>query len=359
MRIKDARRSSGPSAAVRGMVLVAVVALVGAVALSITGGLGGAIADLGHSLGGLVGGIAGASASPTSSGDVGVEGAPRLEVPINPWTNQPLWDVKGLLPSGVAGSSTLTLRVYVGIIQVAEVPVPPTADFVVPAVPLQPGANQISAAIVDTNGEGPRSAAIQVNFDDQPPDLTISSPKNGSTTTSTKVTVSGKTQASSTIAVANQLTGGAASTQASSSGSFKVDIDIGSGSNALSITSTDPAGNETTVTVTVKHGGGQLAAKLSLSSVRINQSSLPVTLVITLAVTDVGGSAVNGATVDFTISPPGQPTSTFTTVTAGGKAKWSVSIPKFGTTKASGIVTARVTLTDGRVVSTSAGFSVV
>ena len=359
MRIKDARKSSGLSAAARGMVFVAVVALAGAVALSITGGLGGAIADLGHSLGGLVGGLAGASASPTSSDDLGVGSAPRLDVPVNPWTDVPLWDVKGLLPSGVAGSTTLKLRVYVGTVQIAQVPVPPTADFVVAAVPLQPGWNDISAAILDTTGEGPRSAAIQVNFDDQPPALTISSPRNGAKTTASKVTVSGKTQPSSTVAVHNALTGGAANTSASASGSFKVDIDIDTGSNALSITATDPAGNETTAAVTVKRGGGELAAKLALSTVRINQSSLPVTLTITLTVTDVGGTAVNGATVDFTISPPGQPTSTFKTVTANGKAKWSVSIPKSGTTKASGFVTARVTLTDNRVVSTSAGFSVV
>ena len=171
--------------------------------------------------------------------------------------------------------------------------------------------------------------------------------------------MSGKTQATSTIAVRNDLNGSAANTQASATGAFKVDIDIATGSNALSITSTDPAGNETTVVVTVKRGGGALTAKLALSNVRISQSKLPETLVITLTVTDVGGGAVNGAQVDFSISPPGQPTSTFQTITASGKAKWSVSIPKFGTTKASGIVTARVTLNDGRVVSTSAGFSVV
>jgi hypothetical protein len=271
----------------------------------------------------------------------------------------PLWDVKGLLPSGVAGSATLKLRIYVGSVQVAQVPVPPTADFVVPGVPLQPGANEITAAILDTGGEGPRSTSIEVNFDDQPPALTITSPKDGAKTSSSKVTVSGKTQPASTIAVRNELTGAAANTHAAASGTFKIDIDIDTGSNALSVTSTDPAGNETTVVVTVKRGGGELTAKLALSIVRIPQTSLPKTLVITLTVADVGGSAVNGARVDFTISPPGQPTSTFQAITASGKAKWSVSIPKFGTTKASGFVTARVTLSDGRVVSTSAGFSVV
>jgi hypothetical protein len=360
MRIKDAgRKSGGPSAAARGVLLVAVIALAGALALALTGGLGGAVAELGHSLGGLISGIAGQSPSPGSSAIVLPEGAPRLDVPVNPWTNVAAWDVRGLLPSGAAGSSTLHLRIFVGEAQMAQVPVPATADFLVPAVPLKPGWNEISAAIVDATGEGPRSAAIRVNFDDQPPVLKITTPKDNSKATADQVTVSGTTQAASTIAVRNQLTGGSANTLAAASGSFKVGIDVGNGSNPLSITATDPAGNEASQVVTVNRGLGELTAKLSLSDVRIPQSSLPKTLVITLNLTDVGGAPVEGANVDFSVSPPGQPTSTFTAVTVQGVATWSVSIPKPGTTKDSGLVTVRVVLLDGRVVTTSAGFSIV
>jgi hypothetical protein len=359
MRIKAAQRpSGGPSAVARGAVLVAVIVLVGAIALTITGGLGGAIGDLGHALGGLVGGIAGASPTPASSQIVSPEGAPRLEEPVTPWTNVALWDVRGVLPSGVAGSSTLRLRVYVGETQVAQVPVPATADFLVPAVPLQPGWNEISAAIVETTGEGPRSAAIKVNFDDQPPALSISSPRNGAKITATSVTVSGTTQAGSSVSVHNGLTGGSANTSAAASGSFKMSIDIGTGVNPLTITATDPAGNETSKAVSVSHGSGALTAKLSLSQVRIAQSSLPQTLVITFKLTDVGGGGVDGAKVVFTIAPPGQPISTFNTVTSNGVAKWSVSIPKSGTTVAPGFVTARAVLLDGRTASASTGFSI-
>ena len=360
MRIKDAKRKpSAPSALARAVLLVAVVALSGAVALVLTGGLGGAIAGLGNSLGGLVGGIVGSSASPGSSEAVTPEGAPRLDAPVNPWTNVAAWDVRGILPSGVAGSTSMKLRVFVGETLVAEVPVPTTADFLVPAVPLQPGWNDIGAAILDATGEGPRSASIRVNFDDQPPVLRVTAPKDKAKITAGKVTVSGTTQAGSTVAVQNGLTGGSVSVLAAANGSFKVDIDLGDGSNPLDITSTDPAGNQTAQIVTVTHGNGQLAAKLTLSAVRIDQAALPENLTITVTVTDVGGRLVSGAKVDFSISPPGQPTSTHTTVTAGGVATWSVSIPKVGTTKASGFVTARVTLTDGRVVTTSTGFSVV
>jgi hypothetical protein len=359
MRIKDAGRAPGVSSAVaRGVILVAVIALVGAIALAITGGLGGAIGDLGHSLGGLIGGIGGPSPTPANSDLAGPEGAPRLEVPVNPWTNVALWDVSGVLPSGAAGSTTLRLRVYVGEVQVTQIPVPATADFMVKGVPLQPGWNEISAAIVEPSGEGPRSAAIKVNFDDVPPGLKISSPKNGAKVTATSVTVTGTTQAGSSISVHNDLTGGSANTSAATSGSFKMSIDIGTGVNPLTITATDPAGNETSDTVSVSHGSGALTAKLSLSDVRIAQSTLPETIVITLKVTDVGGGGVDGAKVTFSLLPPGQPPTTFSAVTNNGVAKWTTTIPKSGTTVGSGFVTARAVLPDGRVVTASAGFAV-
>lgn len=360
MRIREAGRTpGGPYAVVRGAILVAVVALVGAIALTVTGGLGGAIGNLGQSVGVLIGSIGGPSPTPGSSELAGPEGAPRLDVPVNPWTSVALWDVGGVLPSGAAGSSTLRLRVYVGEKQVAQVPVPATADFLVAGVPLQPGWNEISAAILEPTGEGPRSAAIKVNFDDQPPNLRIGSPKDGAKVTATAVTVSGTTQAGSAVSVHNDLTDGSATTSAGTTGSFKLSIDIGSGVNPLTVTATDPAGNETTAVVSVSHGTGALAAKLSLSEVRIAQSSLPETLVITLTVTDVGLTPVEGALVTFTLSPPGQPTSTFGAVTTNGVAKWSVTIPKSGTTQASGFVTARAVLRDGRVITASTGFSII
>ncbi|MFI5255223.1 MAG: Ig-like domain-containing protein, partial [Candidatus Limnocylindrales bacterium] len=327
MRIKESRTAGGPSKAARMLVFGAVVILAGAIALAVTGGLSSAVAEFGHSLGGLVGGIVGGSPTPVSSTIISPEGAPRLDEPVDPWTNVALWDVKGLLPSGAAGSPTLLLVVYVGDTKVEQIPVPPTADFLVPAVPLQPGWNAISVAILDVSGEGPRSAAINVNFDDQPPALKITSPKDGSKASSAKINVVGVTQAGSTVAIRNALNGAAANTQAADDGSFKVAIDVASGSNALTVTATDPAGNQTDVVVTVKRGGGSLTAKLALSTVRINQTSLPTTITITLTVTDVGGGAVSNARVDFIITPPGQPASTFQTVTVSGTATWQFTIP--------------------------------
>ena len=76
-------------------------------------------------------------------------------------------------------------------------------------------------------------------------------------------------------------------------------------------------------------------------------------------VADVGGKRVPGATVTFSLSPPGQPTSTYTTETnSNGVATWRITLPKAGTIKGAGLATVAVTLTDGRTVSGSSAFEI-
>lgn len=344
-------------AAARALLLVAGVALAGSVALGATGALGTAVANLGDAIGGLMGGLTGASPSPTSTENL-PESAPRLDQPTAAWTNQPATDVRGLLPSGTAGSPDLKILVYVGDIKAVELPVPRTADFFVPAVPLQKGWNEISAALVGPDGEGPRSAPIRVAFDNVPPALTISAPKDESPVAGDTVTVTGKTQVGSTVRVRNENTGGTAVVLAED-GTFSVEISVGDGTNGLTVTAEDPAGNSTVKIVSVVRGSGELTTRLTLSAARVALEDLPATMTITVTVIDVGGVPVEGAMVTFSISPPGLPTSTFEAVTSNGVATWSVTIPRDGATMGVGFVTARVVLADGRTITTSDGFSIV
>jgi hypothetical protein len=266
-----------------------------------------------------------------------------------------------LLPSGVAGSSEFTLRIYVGDEQVDEVPVPPTADFLVAAVPLVEGVNEIAAAVVGPDGEGPRSVPIVVTLDTEDPALTISAPKSDSRVKPAVkvVTVKGKTQAGATVSVRNGNTGGSASVEAGDGGAFEVEIGIADGTNALTITAADPAGNETTKAVSILRGSGKLTARVAVSPERVKASRLPEPLTVRAVVADVGGKRVPRATVVFSLSPPGQPTSTYTTETnASGVALWRLTLPKAGTVKGAGLVTVAVTLRDGRKVSGSNAFEV-
>ena len=132
--------TAGPlPGAARAILLVAVIALAGAFALVATGAISAAVAGLGGSIGGLLGGLTGSPTPQASTGAVAPDAAPRLEAPDNPYTSTDAWDLRGLLPSGVAGSAELTLRVFVGAEEVDEVPVPPTADFLVTGHPVGGG----------------------------------------------------------------------------------------------------------------------------------------------------------------------------------------------------------------------------
>lgn len=351
--------SALPSAA-RAILLVAVIALGGAFALVVTGAIGSAVAEVGGSIGGLLGGLTG-TPSPTATDILAPEAAPRLEEPEIPYTSNPAWDVRGLLPSGVAGSTDFTLRIYVGDEVVEEVPVPPTADFLVTAVPLVEGENLITAAIVGPDGEGPHSTPIAVILDTEDPGLTVTSPKKSSRVKATVqvVTVKGKTQPQAIVSVRNGNTGGSASIEAGDDGSYEVEIGIADGTNELVVTATDPAGNETTKAVTVLRGSGKLTAKVAVSPSRVRASRLPEPLTVRAVVVDIGGKRVPGATVVFSLSPPGQPTTTFSAKTnADGVAIWRTRLPKPGTVTGAGLATVNVTLKDGRVVTGSSAFEV-
>jgi len=346
--------------AARAILLVAVIALAGAFALVATGAIGSAVAGLGGSLSDMLGGL---TSTPTPAATViaAPGAAPRLEAPDSPYTSNEVWDLRGLLPSGAAGSEDLTLRVFVGDEQVDEVPVPPTTDFLVTAVPLVEGENEISAALVGPDGEGPRSAPIVIILDTEEPGLSISAPEDESRVKASTqiVTVKGKTQPGASVAIRNGNTGGSASEDAGGDGAYSIKIGVADGTNTLTVTATDQAGNETTKTVTVLRGSGKLTAKVAVSPARLKVSRLPEPFLVRATVVDVGGKRVPGATVTFSLSPPGQPTSTFTTETnSSGVATWRLTLPKAGTIKGAGLATIAVTLKDGRTISGSNAFEI-
>jgi hypothetical protein len=301
------------------------------------------------------------SPTPGATGRAAPDGAPRLEAPELPYTSNAAWDLRGLLPSGVAGDPELTLRIFVGDEVVDDVPVPPTADFLVPAIPLIEGQNEITAAVVGPDGEGPRSTPIVIVLDTEDPPLAISGPEDESRVKASiqTVTVEGTTQPDANVSVRNGNTGGSASEEARADGHFAIKIGLADGTNTLAVTATDPAGNETTKTVSILRGTGKLTARVSVGPGRVKASRLPEPMTVRAVVSDVGGKRVPGATVVFSLSPPGQPTSTYTTETnSSGIASWRLTLPRAGTVKGPGLATAAVRLKDGREVAGSGAFEV-
>ena len=75
-------------------------------------------------------------------------------------------------------------------------------------------------------------------------------------------------------------------------------------------------------------------------------------------VIDANGLAVDGAPVTFSLSPPGQPTSTYAATTEAGRASWIGVTLSEGLQAGNGFVTARVTLADGSTIQKTAPFAV-
>ncbi|HMJ79492.1 MAG TPA: Ig-like domain-containing protein [Candidatus Dormibacteraeota bacterium] len=334
--------------------LGAIAVLVGSGTLARTaGGLGNAVADV---VAGFVG-----TASPAASGAPGAEPAPRLDAPVSAYTADGMIDVTGRLPSGVPGMSDATIRVYVAGKFVSEIEVPPTTDFRVADVPLDPGRNDVTATIVTAAGESEPSDPISVTYLDGAPPITLSTPKNGGSVATATVPVRGTTRAGARVTVRNSTTGATTTVIASAQGAFAVNVALTEGANALTVTVVDPAGNSGQASLTVIRGSGALSAKVTLSWYSMKASRLPQSLTITVRVLDVGGRAVaDGSQATFSVSPPGLPTAVSDPQpTRAGVATWKLTIPPSAASlPASGLITVSVALTDGRMVTATGAFTI-
>jgi hypothetical protein len=332
-----------------------VILLGGAVLLVSTGLIGKVVGDVGNAMSGVVGAVAG---SPTPSASVAVRpDAPRLLQPTNHYTNKPVWDVRGFLPSDVQGKAGFKIRIYVAEQVAAEQPVGVTQDFLVPAVPIPDGRSNITASIVGPDGESAKSDPVSVVYDNVPPVLTVTAPTDGSVVNGGTATITGKTQWGSTVGVRNGTSGLSVTTVARDS-NYSIDVPLVTGKNDLMITATDPAGNTTTKPLSLVGSGTQTTVQLRLSNYRIALKNLPMPLSMLVTVLDPNGQPVNGATVNFALSLPGLPTSTYDAQTVDGRASWTTTVPKEGVVAGNALVTVMVTAPDGKTYRQTASFAV-
>ncbi|MBA3877763.1 MAG: hypothetical protein C0498_12730 [Anaerolinea sp.] len=249
-RLKQARgldrRRRGLPMPARVLLVVAVVALGGAVFATATGGIGSLVRALGTSLSGFVDDI---TATPTpSSTPFVVADAPVLASPTEPYTNQPRVDLEVTVPDGFVGDSAVRVRIYLTLegqapAPIAETPVGSTIRLVVP-VDLTPGRNDFSATIVEAGIESEASPIVTFILDTEPPKFVLSAPKNGETINRPNVVITGTTQPRTTLLARNEANGTSISGQAGADGAFTLDLPLGPGSNGIRLTGTDPAGNQ-------------------------------------------------------------------------------------------------------------------
>jgi hypothetical protein len=269
------------------------------------------------------------------------------------------WDAEVSFPDAAIPLRGLELRIYRNGRQVAATRLRGPAPVTVQDVPLLRGRNRITAALAGDQVVGPRSEPVVIVVDDVPPRLELRDPRDGETVDAPTVTVRGVTDPGVTVRVRNDGNGASRTVTAGDDGAFRVQVPLVDGRNTITARAVDDLGNVVNRSVHVERGQGVSQVDLRLSQDSFRLRGLPAQLDVRLELTDERGRPIDGASVVFSLSPPGLPTTTYQATTVDGVAAWrNVTIPREGATEGEGFVTARVTLPDGGTIQASERFQV-
>lgn len=357
-RRQPIERGRGLPLPARLILVLSLVLLGGTILYASTGQLGKIVASFGGSIAGLIT-KAGATPLPSQSAVAAVD-SPVLLRADEEYTNQPLADLQGTLPAEVAGRIDYRIRIYRSVGEesapadlVRELGIGATPQFTVAGVTLEKGVNFFTATLKGPGGnETRRSPAVRYVYDTSKPKIIMSSPRDGDTINAKTVELKGRVQSRSVVVARNAESGASVTGKAAPDGTFSLTLALEPGPNGITLSSTDPAGNESTLVITLLRGSGKLSASLSASAVQFRASRLPASLTLTAVVTDPDGRPADGANVTFTLSIPGvDPITQVGTTDVAGTAIFQTSVPN-GATVGNGLATILVeTRTHGSVTA--------
>lgn len=284
--------------------------------------------------------------------------APVLATPLNPITSKRIWNARVTITATGIARASLTLRVFRNDRAVMDVPVRRGTSMSVPNIPLKTGINQIAAVFVSPAGEGPRSNTVTLTVDDVGPQIDVTQPSDHAVINAPSVTLTAGTEPKAAVVITNAANKNRQTATAAADGQFSLIVPLVLGLNALDITATDALGNVGRLRLSVTRGTGVADAQLVLSKSVFRLRQIPTAFDVTLLVMDANGAPVEGATVTFSLSPPGLPTSTYQATTTAGHAGWKGATLSDGLQAGDGFVTARVTLADGSTLQRTAAFTV-
>lgn len=358
---RGVERRRGLPLVAQALLVLAIVALGASVLWAGSGGVGVLVSGLAGVVGGVVDEV---TATPTPRATpVAIVESPTVIPPEERYTRSESADVAVVVPPAVVGDPAYEVRLYIGLKDTppelaAQVPVGRTSTVVLRDVPLSPGLNTVQATIVGPGGETDPSPVVEYVVDLSNPGITITSPTDGQVVNADTVTVTGKTQSRSAIVARNEANGATTTSDAAGDGTFEVAVPIAAGTNGITLTITDPAGNVSEETVSVRRGSGVLRAVLSGTAYRFRASSLPDDVRFTVAVTDPDGRPLPDALVLFTVTVPGleaivsaqlatagDGTATFETRIAEGAMQGGGLVTVLVETQAYGTITDRQVLT--------------
>jgi len=161
-----------------------------------------------------------------------------------------------------------------------------------PVIVSTAGANQLVTGIATDVAGNASTVSTTINLDKTPPVLSITSPTNGATLTSSALTVSGSVSDALSGVAALTCNGAAGTVQ---SGSFACSLTLTQGANSISVQATDLAGNTATQSESVTFNAGPAIASFSPTSASVG-------VVITVTGTNF---TPNGATPQVTLVQAG------------------------------------------------------
>lgn len=283
------------------------LALGGAVFLTATGGLGPIVANLGGTFANALGKLT-ATALPSESIIVATN-SPIIGQPESAYTNQAQINLRITVPSDALGDATAKVRVYLALEGLKPSPIDDVAIesslTVLAPVALTNGRNDFTATIIHSGVESESSPVVTVFLDQDPPTITVKSPKTGSTVNDPVVTITGTTEASATLIGLNAANSTSINTTAGADGTFTLILSLEPGTNAIHLDATDLAGNTSGLDLSYVQGSGKMTANLTSSLYRISVSSHSGSLQLTVVVSDPTGAPLAGASASFTLQIPG------------------------------------------------------
>jgi hypothetical protein len=261
----------------------------------------------------------------------------------------PTVDVELELPTELSPRSAYRLRIYVNEDVVRELRLPRDPLISLADIPLEQGTNRITAAIDGPNGESLHSAALEVERDDEPPPIRVTSPDGSGPIYAQQVRLRGRTEAAALVSVRNTTTDARHEVEAGEDGAFEVRLDLVPGRNVISLRSRDLAGNRSKATLRLERAESQASVRLKVEPDTIMLDELPATIGLEARIEGLTGEPLQGAVVNFSLSLPGQQTLTYQATSRNGLASWrDIRIPAEGVRDGQGLATVMVVLADGQ-----------
>lgn len=302
----DARRPQAPLVS-RTVLRLSVVALAVVIFVLVSGAMGPVLGSLANGFGTAFGKL---TATPVPSAtNLPPTGAPSIASPEQPYTNQADVELIVTIPPEAVGDASAKVRIYLALegldpAPVVDVPVGTTSRMTVP-VELTKGQNDITATLFRGTEESKPSPVITYILDQDPPKITVKSPKSGAVVDVPDVTIAGTTQPGTSLVAVDDANGTSISSQADKDGKFQFGMLLAAGTNTITITGTDPAGNTGTTKLKLIQGSAKMGVRLTASSYRISASKHPASMQLVVLVTDPSGTPLVGASAFFTLQIPG------------------------------------------------------